>query len=665
MKNFSNRRKAEHTGVAAPTRGLARGRRGLAGTAVMAAAIFFAQAAAEAAWRQEITGTAEDRFDAARDVALDSSGDVFLGGVFSLPDNAYSFVVAKLSGTDGTELWRSENPGSSDPDRGARVVAVDGDDNVFAAGELDLFFTVIKYDGTTGAELWRAQLDGTNTSFRTAQEASAMVLDSAGDVVAAGFLNNEGFGRDLLVVKFDGATGAEQWRFEIDGGEGLGDQAFAVAVDAADDVAVGGKLETLLTSDDFTVIKLAGASGAELWRQVIDGTETASDDDDAYTVAFDGAGDVLAGGVIDNDDTHEDFAVLKFNGSTGAEIWRQEIDGDLPGKVSFETVKKLVVDADDNVIATGELENLSAVQDLTVIKFDGATGAELWRQEIDGNDSVAFDAAYDVTLTPDGDVVAVGRLENIPIPVFEFTVAKIDGDDGTKLWQQEMDGTDTRSAPGMEEALAVAVDAAGDVVAAGYVDNKGSGEDWAVVKLDGDTGILGPLYGSKFLFKDLVGKPERRKILASMRDVTLVVPPAGSAQDPTIAGAEVTISNQATAEEVVFTLPPGAAWRAAGDGSRGYQYGDKDGLNGACRLFRIRPGGSVKLVCNGRTGPIAYSLDEATQDEMVVSIRFGGGAAQCAVFGGRVNKDSGTSNPGPKGIFKAAAAPVALGESCP
>lgn len=620
---------------------------------------------AAAAWRQEITGTSDDRFDAARDVAVDSAGDVVLAGLFSGPDSTHSFVVAKLSGSNGSEVWRNEIVGSSDPDRGARVVAVDASDNVYAAGELDLFFTVIKYDGATGAELWRAQLDGTNTTFRTPQEASAMVLDSNGDVVAAGFLNNEGLGRDLTVAKFNGSTGAELWRLEVEGGEGLGDQAFAVAVDASDDVAVGGKLETLLTSDDFTVLKLAGGSGAELWRQVIDGTETASDDDDAFAVAFDAAGDVVAGGVIDNDDTHEDFAVFKFDGTSGAEIWRNLVDGGGVGKISYETVKNLVIDSSGDVLATGELENLSAEQDLTVIKFDGSDGSELWRQEVDGNDSVAFDAAYDIVLTPSDDVVAVGRLENIPIPVFDFTVVKLSGADGSILWQQEMDGTDTRSAPGMEEALAVALDASGDVVAAGYVDNKGSGEDWAVVKLDGDTGILGPLYGAKFLMKDLVGKPARRKILAGMRDVTLVVPPGGSPNDPTIAGAEVTVTNPVSAETVTFSMPGGASWRAAGDGSRGYQYGDKDGVNGPCRQLRIRPGGSIKLVCGAKVMPIDFSLDEPTQDELVVSIRFGTGASQCAVFGGKVNKDWGTSNPGPKGIFKAAAAPVALGTSCP
>ncbi|MFT5041357.1 MAG: hypothetical protein ACI8TX_002329 [Hyphomicrobiaceae bacterium] len=620
---------------------------------------------AQAAWIQEISSSVPDGYDAANDVVVDSAGDVIAGGIMSGPGNGYSFAVMKFDGTTGAELWRNVTPGSSDPDLGVRVVRLDASDNVVVAGERDLFFTVAKLDGATGAEIWTTQLDGTQSTFRTAQNARAMVLDASGDVVAAGYLNNEGFTRDLFVAKFDGTTGAELWRLEADGGEGRADEAFDVAVSTTGDVAVAGKLETALTSDDFVVLKVDGASGAEQWRNVLDGSETATGRDAAFAVAFDAAGAVFAGGRIDDVVTHEDYAVFKFDGSTGAELWSRILDGTLGGETSDEEVKDLIVDSAGHVIVVGELENLTNVQDITVIKFDGSTGADIWRTEIDGNDAVAFDASYDVELDADENVIVAGRVENVPVPVFEFTVAKIDGLTGVKIWQQEIDGTNTRSAPGMEEALAIAVDAAGDIVAAGYVDNRGTKEDFTVTKLDGATGILGPVFGSKLVFKDLAGKPERRKIRVGMRDWTLRIPAGGSPEDPTVAGAEFTLVNPLTLESETWTLPGGPNWRSVSNGTQGYVYRDKAGDNGPCNNLRIRPGGSVKLVCLGKKAPIVFGLDEPTQETLIISMRLGGTAPQCSKFGGTVTKDVGISNPGPRGQFKAARATIPFGEACP
>ena len=73
------------------------------------------------------------------------------------------------------------------------------------------------------------------------------------------------------------------------------------------------------------MIKLNGASGTELWRQVINGT--ANGEDQALAVAVGGAGNVIAAGFTTNSGTGSDFTVIKFNGADGAELWRQVING--------------------------------------------------------------------------------------------------------------------------------------------------------------------------------------------------------------------------------------------------------------------------------------------------------------------------------------------------
>jgi hypothetical protein len=60
-----------------------------------------------------------------------------------------------------------------------------------------------------------------------------------------------------------------------------------------------------------------------------------------------------------------------------------------------------------------------------------------------------------------GDVVAVGGTLNTTTRL-DFTAVKFDGVSGTELWRRVISGT----ANGDNEALAVTVDSAGDVVAA-------------------------------------------------------------------------------------------------------------------------------------------------------------------------------------------------------
>jgi len=61
------------------------------------------------------------------------------------------------------------------------------------------------------------------------------------------------------------------------------------------------------------VIKFEGSSGAELWRQVTRGN-TIFASEYGHTVAVDAAGDVVAAGSIEEIVGDTDFTVIKFMG---------------------------------------------------------------------------------------------------------------------------------------------------------------------------------------------------------------------------------------------------------------------------------------------------------------------------------------------------------------
>lgn len=102
-----------------------------------------------------------------------------------------------------------------------------------------------------GSRAWAWQVNLSGTANQQGDEARAVAVDTAGNVVAAGLIENTGTGRDFTVAKFDGATGAEVWRQVINGSRNEGDQAHAVAVDAAGHVVAAGVLAN--ATEDFTV----------------------------------------------------------------------------------------------------------------------------------------------------------------------------------------------------------------------------------------------------------------------------------------------------------------------------------------------------------------------------------------------------------------------------
>src|SRR5262249_7487780 len=122
-------------------------------------------------------------------------------------------------------------------------------------------FGVVRLSPTDGSLVWRREIGGTDTS--SDESAFAVTIDALGNAVAAGFTANVATQRDFTVVKLPAATGTELWRYTI--ADATYSYAFGVAVDAAGDVIASGATD-LGAAESLTVVKLAEATGSELWR---------------------------------------------------------------------------------------------------------------------------------------------------------------------------------------------------------------------------------------------------------------------------------------------------------------------------------------------------------------------------------------------------------------
>ncbi len=376
--------------------------------------------------------------------------------------------------------WQTNINGNANGNDFALAVTVDGNGNVVAAGSTQNTgiddFTVLKFGGASGEEIWRQVING--TALNSFDRALAVAVDPKGDVVAAGFTQNTGTFVDFTVVKFDGASGEEIWRQVINGTAIGGNVANAVTVDSVGNVVAAGSITNTLNSNDFTVIKFDGVTGTEIWRQVISSTAAFSFNR-ANAVTVDGADNVVAAGVTWSSGNRTDFTVVKYDGVSGEELWREVINGTANGN---DQANAVTVDGEGNVVAVGATQNTGTFGDFTVVKFDGASGEEIWRQVINGTAN-GNDQANAVTVDGNGNVVAVGATQNTGT-FDDFAVVKFDGASGEELWRRVINGTANLG----DRALAVAVDAFGDVAAAGFTQNTGTGADFTVVKLKGEDG---------------------------------------------------------------------------------------------------------------------------------------------------------------------------------
>ena len=145
--------------------------------------------------------------------------------------------TARLGASSG---WaRYDGPGSGEDD--AKGLVVDSSGNAIVTGYSLSAATAyddatIKYD-TLGNELWVARYDGQASAYDLA---SAIALDSVGNVFVTGFSSGAGTNFDYATIKYD-SNGNQVWVGRYDGPGHMGDYATAIALDSSGNVHVTGR----------------------------------------------------------------------------------------------------------------------------------------------------------------------------------------------------------------------------------------------------------------------------------------------------------------------------------------------------------------------------------------------------------------------------------------
>jgi|GEM_PF-711362 len=188
----------------------------------------------------------------ANDIAVDNSGNVYIGGYSDTASLGRTYLVIKYN-TAGVPQWqRRYSSGVPQTTTEILSIALYGNDflyvtgySVFAATYYD--YVTIKYN-SAGAQQWVTQYhNGTDV-------ATKLVLDDVGNAYVTGSSSSMTNGEDILTVKYNSA-GVQQWTARWDGAAHNNDQGRDIAVDNTGNVYVTGRGLTGANNDDYVTIK--------------------------------------------------------------------------------------------------------------------------------------------------------------------------------------------------------------------------------------------------------------------------------------------------------------------------------------------------------------------------------------------------------------------------
>jgi len=300
--------------------------------------------------------------------AIDSSGNTYAAGYATGDTTGWDFAVLKYNAS-GSRQWVGRYS-TMDEDY-VTAVAADASGNVYAAGNsgspytLSWDYVTVRYNASTGDTLWVRRFNGTADED---DEIRAMAIDKGGNVIVTGGSTNSGNGVDYTTVKY-GPTGDTMWVRRYNGTANGTDWAYAVAVDASNNVYVTGSSQDTATDMDYVTVKY-DASGNQQWVARYDGPVHSFDEARAITV--DASGNVYVTGGSTGSGTRTDYATVRYDASTGNEAGVKRYDG--PANRIDEAVA-VVLDGSGGVVVTGGSAGSSTGTDYATIRY-GDVGVE-------------------------------------------------------------------------------------------------------------------------------------------------------------------------------------------------------------------------------------------------------------------------------------------------
>lgn len=343
----------------------------------------------------------------------------------------------------------------------------------------------IKKYNAAGAEVtgWDKVFDAGNNAD---DSALAVTTDLSGNVYVGGRWNRASTGNDWHIKKFS-AAGVEDtanWSKTFDGGNSADDQLFGLACDASGNLYAVGYATQATTAVDWWIKKFSsdGIEDTTNWNKTFDGGNNGSDAATSVAIAADGS--VFVVGRRFQAGTGNDWWIKKFSadGTEDTVSWNKTFDA---GNSGSDQPTRVRLDAAGNVYVAGWGNRAGTQQDWWIKKFsaDGTEDTTNWNKFFDGGSSVN-DFLRALAVDASGNIYAAGRMQP-PASNMQWTIKKFSagGTEDLTSWNKSDDG----GTSGLDDVFGMGVDQTGNLYAGGLrTPTGGTGEDWWVRKYNSD-----------------------------------------------------------------------------------------------------------------------------------------------------------------------------------
>ncbi len=317
---------------------------------------------------------------------------------------------------------------------------------------------------------WEARYDHPTAHF--IDKAVEIELDAAGNSYVVGTSFN-GTSYDITTIKYN-PSGVQQWVNIYNGpGNGL-DEAFGIAIDAANDVFITGSAFNGGSDWDILTRKINGVSGATTWTHLNAGT---ANYDAGRDITIDPTGRVVVVGYVSTGPTNQDVVTMQFPNAGAAPTLT--LIADNAGVANDSDQGKVVVcDAASNIYVGAQSENTSGSTyfDFWTIKYNSAGALQFSTEHDSGFNNLDIPSC--IALDGGTDVIIGGQAFTTATAEDDYMVKKINGVTGAIVWTQIYNGT----ADGFDKIFSLTTDAANSVYVTGQSKSIATSEDYYTIK---------------------------------------------------------------------------------------------------------------------------------------------------------------------------------------
>ena len=409
-------------------------------------------------------------WDEAHSITVDGSGNVYVTGWSYGNGTDYDYCTIKYN-SSGVQQWIARYNGPGNRWDKAYSIALDGSGNVYVTGVscfisgADYSCCTIKYS-SAGVQQW---VNIYENLWNSSDYAKSIAIDRNGNVYVTGVSYGSSTNYDYCTIKYNSAGYAE-WVARYNGPEDSTDEAYSITVDSSGNVYVTGYSIGSGTSRDYCTIKY-NSLGGTVWVRRYNGP--GNGDDEAYSIAVDGSGNVYVTGRSYGSGTNYDYCTIKYN-SAGVQQWVARYNG--PGN-GGDVAYSLVVDNTGNVYVTGGSIGVGTLSDYCTIKYN-FEGVQQWVARYNGQGN-SIDNANAIAIDESGNVYVTGV--SYSGTDYNYCTLKYNSI-GIQQWVAVYDG------PGndYDEAKSIVLDASSNVYVTGYSVGSGTGGDYCTIKYNSE-----------------------------------------------------------------------------------------------------------------------------------------------------------------------------------